>query len=358
MRQCQVRCNADGSLQRPLQQPRRTDPYRRESERINRGRSKLKMDRRGPSRQVQNHPLKVEIVGSNPARVTTLLSKRALGRRVRYRTVQDGISGGALLRLDQPFTDAQVAGLYDALSFDDDVPLYLELAAAEGGRVLEMACGAGRVAVPLARAGHRVVGFDASTNMLSLARQKVAAQTEMEARLRLVQADLRTFDLHQHAPFDLAILAVKSLAYLTEPDDQLATLERAAAHLRPQGLLAIDFLHPKPEWLARPPGSLYNDVVQHSAEHAITISRVECVLSTDLSRQVRVIRSAYEVIDDQGAVISKRFVEWAYRYTFRFEAEHLLERAGFSIQALYGGYRREPFTSESNAMLFLARRRG
>jgi SAM-dependent methyltransferase len=269
--------------------------------------------------------------------------------------VQDGRrGGGALLRVDQPFSDAQLAALYDLMRFEEDIPLYLELAGAEGGRVLELACGAGRVAVPLARAGHHVVGFDASRSMLSLAREKAAG---LDARLHLVQADLRTFDLFEHAPFDLAIVAVKSLAYLTERADQLAALERAAMHLRPGGLLVIDLLHPRPEWLTYPPGSLYNDVLQHSPEHAITISRVECVLSTDLSRQVRTIRSAYEVVDDNGAVLSKRFVEWTYRYTFRFEAEHLLERAGFEIEALYGGYQREPFTSDSGSMLFLARRR-
>jgi SAM-dependent methyltransferase len=274
--------------------------------------------------------------------------------------VHNGIgSGGALLRIDQPWSDAQLAALYDALTFDADLPLYLQLAETEGGRVLELACGAGRVAVPLARAGHHVSAFDASPAMLSLARQKVhaAADPALRSRLHLVQADLRSFDLLDRAPFDLAIVAVKSLAYLTERADQLAALQRAATHLRAGGLLAIDFLHPRPDWLTCPPGSLYNDVLQHSAEHQITISRVECVLDVDLARQVRHIRSAYEVIDARGSLLSKRFVEWAYRYTYRFEAEHLLERAGFEIEALYGGYQREPFTSQSPTMLFLARRR-
>ena len=82
-----------------------------------------------------------------------------------------------------------------------------------------------------------------------------------------------------------------------------------------------------------------------------TLSRVESVVSTDLARQVRVIRSAYEVIDDRGAVLTKRFVEWPYRWTHRFEAEHLLERAGFasrpvrrlSARALYVELRRHGF---------------
>ena len=147
--------------------------------------------------------------------------------------MQNGISrGGALLRIDQPWSDVQLAALYDALTYDEDLPLYLELAAAEGGRVLELACGAGRVAVALARAGYQVDGFDASPHMLALARQKGSSA-------HLVQADLRTFDLRHHAPFDLAIVAVKSLAYLTERADQLSALQRASLHLRPGGLLAI-----------------------------------------------------------------------------------------------------------------------
>jgi SAM-dependent methyltransferase len=271
--------------------------------------------------------------------------------------VRDGVSAsGALVRLDQPWADEQLAGLYDAFKFDADVPLYLELAEKAGGKVLEIACGSGRLMLPLGRAGNTVLGVDASPHMLAIARDKLAHEPEARQRMHLLQADMRDFDATQHAPFDLAICAVKSFAYLTERADQLHTLQRIAAHLRRNGWLAIDFMHPRPAWLAAPVGSIRDDLLQHSTEHGFTLSRVESVVSTDLDRQVRVIRSAYEVIDNHGAVVAKRFVEWPYRYTFRFEAEHLLERAGFAIDALYGGYAREAFTSDSATMLFLARR--
>jgi hypothetical protein len=97
--------------------------------------------------------------------------------------------------------------------------------------------------------------------------------------------------------------------------------------------------------------------VEQVPEQGVTVARTEAVVSTNLADQVRVIRSAYEIIADDGSV-TKRFVEWPYRYTFRFEAEHLLERAGFEVDAAYGGYRREPFTSESRSLLLLARRVG
>jgi hypothetical protein len=174
------------------------------------------------------------------------------------------------------------------------------------------------------------------------------------ARSRLVRGDMRAFDLAER--FDLAIAAVKSFAYLVERADQQRALAAVAAHLRPGGLLAIDLLNPSLAWLGQPPGSLTQDLARHDPAAGVTIVRTETAVSTDLARQVRLIRSAYEIVAPDGSV-RKRFVEWPYRYVFRFEAEHLLERAGFDIEALYGGYRREPFRSDSLLMLFLARRR-
>src|SRR5581483_11726966 len=98
---------------------------------------------------------------------------------------------GALVRADHPWGDAVLATLYDLFPFEGDLPLYQGLAAAQGGRVLEIACGSGRVLVPLVRAGKRVVGLDASPHMLALTRQKLeAAGPEVAARARLVQGDM------------------------------------------------------------------------------------------------------------------------------------------------------------------------
>ena len=61
--------------------------------------------------------------------------------------IRDGSTlNGALVQAEHPWGDAQLASLYDAFAFDGDLPLYLELARAQGRRVLEVACGSGRVA--------------------------------------------------------------------------------------------------------------------------------------------------------------------------------------------------------------------
>ncbi|MBV9174508.1 MAG: class I SAM-dependent methyltransferase [Chloroflexi bacterium] len=263
----------------------------------------------------------------------------------------DGVieNSGAFARVDQPWGDAQLARLYDLFEFSEDVPMYLELAAETGGRVLEVACGSGRVLTQLVRAGFSVVGVDASPHMLEQCRAKLNG-----GPAELVQADMRSFDVAGRS-FDLAIVAVKSLCYLVEPADQLACLQRIAEHLRHGGLLVLDLLHPRPDWVTAQPGVLRDDLLT-TTPSGMVVSRVESVVRTDLAQQVRVTRSIYEVIDAHGKPVFKRMVEWPYRYIHRFEAEHLLARAGFRVEAVYGGYNREPFTSESATMLFVAGR--
>jgi SAM-dependent methyltransferase len=264
------------------------------------------------------------------------------------------VSDGALIRAEHPWAEAAFAELFDAFHYDADLPLYLELAAEQGGDVLELCCGTGRLLLPLADAGHCVTGLDASAAMLARARRKLAnARPDLAERVRLVSGDIRAFDLGER--FDLALVSTNSFGYLISRADQLRALRCIAAHLRPGGLLALALFHPSPAWLAQAEGSLRQDIAQDDPERGRAILRTETVVSNDPAAQVRLIRSAYEVVGRDGSV-TKRLVEWPLRYTFRFEAEHLLERAGFETEALYGGYGREPFDAESPLMLFLGRR--
>jgi hypothetical protein len=73
----------------------------------------------------------------------------------------DPASGGAYIQADQPWGDAVLAPLYDAFPFSADIPLYKSLAAAQGGNVLEIACGSGRLVLPLAAADNYIFRFEA-----------------------------------------------------------------------------------------------------------------------------------------------------------------------------------------------------
>lgn len=265
---------------------------------------------------------------------------------------QSGL-GSPLIRAEQPFGDRELARLYDAFPFDDDLELYREMAVEQGGDVLEVACGSGRLLVPLVRAGLRVHGIDASPAMLTLADEKLQHETpEARERARLEEADMRTFALGRR--FDLALLAVKSFAYLGRRRDQQEMLACVAAHLRPGGLLVLDLLNPSPTWLLEPPGSVRQDLCA-TLDDGTVVMRTETVVGTDRAAQLRTVRSVYDVVSPEGNV-SRRMVEWPFRYTYRFEAELLLEGAGLEVEAVHGGYRREPFTSESTVLLLVAQK--
>lgn len=175
----------------------------------------------------------------------------------------------------------------------------------------------------------------------------------MATRARLVRGDVRAFDLGER--FGLDTVAVKTFAYLVSRTEQQQALATIAAHVRPGGLLALDLLNPTIEWLSRPPGSVRQDVFGELPAGGGTVARTETMVSTDLATQVRMIRSAYEVVNDGH--VTKRFVEWPFRWTYRFEAEHLLERAGLDVEAVHGGYDGESFTADSPVLLLLGRRR-
>src|SRR2546423_12180327 len=144
----------------------------------------------------------------------------------------------AYIMAEHPWGEEVLAPLYDAFPFSDDVPLYIQLAEAantEAPHVLEVACGSGRGLVSLAQAGYRVTGMDVSPYMLALAREKLsAAGPDVENRVRLAQADMRSLQLGEQ--FDMAFIAVKSFAYLPTREDQHLALANIAAHLRPNGL--------------------------------------------------------------------------------------------------------------------------
>ncbi|MDQ3570196.1 MAG: class I SAM-dependent methyltransferase [Actinomycetota bacterium] len=106
-----------------------------------------------------------------------------------------------------------------------DLAFYSGLAPRGGGSVLELACGTGRLTVPL-----DAVGLDIDGAMLGVARRR-GART-------LVRADMRRFALARH--FDLVVIAYNSLQLLVDDDDLVACLRCAASHLGPDGVIALE----------------------------------------------------------------------------------------------------------------------
>src|SRR5437016_3950939 len=116
---------------------------------------------------------------------------------------------------------------------------YRKLAHRTGGPILELACGTGRLTLPLATDGYVVVGVDRSPAMLGMAAAKAAAR---KLKLTLVCGDMRTVRLRRE--FALVIVSCNSLAHLTANEDLTAGLVNIGRHLAPGGLFAFDIVNP------------------------------------------------------------------------------------------------------------------
>ncbi|WP_053058003.1 class I SAM-dependent methyltransferase [Rubrobacter aplysinae] len=243
---------------------------------------------------------------------------------------------------------------YDALAdlynveydHDYDLPLWLDLAAREPGPIIEWGAGTGRVAEPLARAGHDVTAVEISEDMAARGREKGGAEW--------ITADMRHADPGHD--FGLAVCAFNSFLCLTTPDDALAFLGNAAAHLKPGGLLGIEVSAFRPEELAAPPGgpALQHDLTRDLPDGG-TLERFS-VSSYDAAEQLLTMRLFYELYDSGNVMYERRSGTLEIRPTTRDELSLMLRLADFTVEAVYGGFDGEPFTAESDHLVVLARR--
>jgi SAM-dependent methyltransferase len=244
------------------------------------------------------------------------------------------------------------ARYYDADygTITDDVLFYQQLAARVGGQILELMCGSGRLLVALARAGLRITGVDISAPLLALARERLATEDLLD-RVRLLEADI--CERVPQGPFGLAIVAMNSFMHLATVEAQLAALARIHAGLRSGGLLAIDLFNPDSAGLAEQNGALVLDKTFALADGTPVLKFV--AQHADLATQTSRVTFIYDELIAEGQV-RRSVLPFTMRWLYRYELEHLLARAGFALEALYGSYELEDYSGASDRMLAVARK--
>jgi len=120
-----------------------------------------------------------------------------------------------------------------------DLPLVLECARAAGGPVLDLACGNGRLALALARAGFTAVGVDLNAAFIQRAQEEAhRSGAEVAGRLRFEVGDARRFRLPER--FGLVIMMDQAFKYLLTHDDHLDCLHAVHQHLREDGRFLVE----------------------------------------------------------------------------------------------------------------------
>ena len=244
------------------------------------------------------------------------------------------------------------ARFYDAdyRHYDDDLEAILELAVECGDPILELGCGTGRVLVPLAEAGHTITGIDISPALLAVARGKTR-NTQWTSRITFVEADLRTFDLPQK-DFAFAFCTSNTLMHLPTREEQLTVLCNAHRHLRSEGLLLIDLFNPDLPRLLATNGLQELADQWEDAETGAQIFKWS-VRTMDWAEQIQETLFIYEEIVADGTV-TRTPCPFTLRFLWCSEAELLLEKAGFTVEGVWGDFDGSPYEMSSEHLILLA----
>ncbi len=239
-----------------------------------------------------------------------------------------------------------------------DVGFYVDLAREAHGPLLEVGCGTGRVLLPSARAGVEAVGLDVSRRMLDVLERSLSHEPpDVRERVRVVEADMRSFELRQR--FSLITMPFRAFQHALTPEDQRATLRCVRRHLAEGGRFVLDLFNPSIPFLGDPTwGRLPITEPEFTMPDGRRVTRSYRVVERDFLNQVQLVEFIIDVVHPNGAT-QHETAQFQIRYLFRYEAEYLLECEGFDIEALYADYDRSLYGSKyPGELVFVARARG
>ena len=219
----------------------------------------------------------------------------------------------------------------------DDVTFYLEVAQRHArGPILELGCGSGRLTLALAKAGHSVVGVDASRQMIARCAAQVGDKA-LDERVTLHVADFRELagaSVLGRQKFSLVLCPFNAFQHLYERNDVEAFLDGVRAHLAPRGRFVFDLMNPDLGWLSR-------DSTKRWARTRFKDPRtkVPMIYSTqivyDSPLQVAFMTIFYERANGKGRT---RRTLLTHRHFYPRELEALLHYNGFVIERREGDF--------------------
>lgn len=216
-----------------------------------------------------------------------------------------------------------------------------------GGPVLELGVGTGRVAIPLAKDGHEVVGVDRSRAMLARAESHAR---RARAKVRLVESDMRSFSLDR--AFALITIPFNTFLMLT-PEERWPCLARCREHLSETGRLAIDVFQPDPNKIAGVDGGVREEWRRKDPETGHLVTKFSSTRS-----DVDATRFNWWFDEElDGGEIRRITRQATLHFLYRREAELLFPAAGFELDSLHGDYDGSAVGPASPHLLIVARRK-
>ncbi|MCL2376546.1 MAG: class I SAM-dependent methyltransferase [Defluviitaleaceae bacterium] len=235
------------------------------------------------------------------------------------------------------------ARLYDMDNRDivgDDIPFYVEYAKQQGGEVLELGCGTGRVAIALAKEGLNVTGLDLSHDMLDIFREKLAKQPEIADKITITHGNMANFSLGRK--FDMIIVPFRVFQLLTDDDDVATALTCIRDHLTDDGIFIVNVFDPivpmdEENW-CRPETvqwERYDDATGSHIVKKVVQDKIDTV------NQVIYPQFIFEITNSDGK--TQRIVDdFKLKYYFYHQLREVIEAADLEIYEEFSWYDKTP----------------
>ncbi len=239
---------------------------------------------------------------------------------------------------DAEFYDTEFA------SRDLEIPFYRKYARQAAGPVLEIACGTGRLTLPIARDGINVTGLDVSRSMLDLARRKTSAEG---LNIEWVEQDCRDMRLSKN--FGLAFSATNAMQHLLDKESVLAFLQSARNVLLPNGLLILDVFNPNLSKLNRPAGHRHlHKIIQAPDGKSICVE-----VATEYYPETHILHFDLFYLD-KGELLRSKHVNM--RCFFPDELLDLCNLSQLDVVNRLGDYDESAFSSASPKQILICRK--
>lgn len=234
-------------------------------------------------------------------------------------------------------------------SFIPEIPFILKWATKKQGPIIDIACGTGRVTIPLAKNGYNLVGVDINEGMLAHAKKKAA---NLHLQIRWIVQDCTQLDLSIKC--NLVYSVGNSFQHFLTNESQDGLLTSINKSLEVEGLFIFNTRFPSVEELLQPSTEEYWK--SYTDNETLNTVDLFTISEYDSLKQIQHYTTIRKYKDNAGDIIKEKRTNISLRYVFPQEMERLLFAFGFEILHLYSDWNETPITNDSYEMIYVCRK--
>lgn len=234
-------------------------------------------------------------------------------------------------------------------SYKIELPFLMKWASKKQGPIVDLACGTGRITIPLAEHGFEMMGVDIHKGMLKEAKRK---SESLHLPIQWVEQDCTKLDLQTKS--HLIYSVGNSFQHFLTNEAQDGLLSSIYKHLEKDGVFIFGTRFPSAEELLQPSTEeywrSYTDSETQSTVDVYTISNY------DSMNQVQHYTTIRKYKNHDTEIISEKRTNISLRYVYPKEMERLLSANGFEIVGLYRDWKENPITNDSYEMIYVCKK--